>query len=228
MNEPVQQGEFFQKLDKRAVDFLLQAGRVYNFKKNSVIFLETDPAHHFYFILEGRIKISRLNHDGKEVIIAILSAGNFFGEMGLLDGSSRSADALSEENTSILAVRDEDFFRMLEEFPHVSIDVLKELARRIRNSDSQIKGLSLLNARGKVASAILRWAQDHGAASGDSVEIKNVPTQSELASYVGLTRETFNRIYRNLQNEGFITDAQHGALVINNFKEFRKIFGPVF
>lgn len=220
--------ELLSKLDKEVIDYLHSVGRIYNFKREEVIFLESDSANHCYFILKGRVKISRLNKEGKEVMLAILCEGNFFGEMGLLDGLTRSADAMAEDHCEILEIREDKFFELIEKFPRVANEVLKELAHRLRNSDSQIKGLSLLNARGKVASALLRWAIDQGVIEGDTIKIIGGPTQSEMASYVGLTRETFNRIQRQLLHEGYINTQSGGTIVINNFSEFKKIFGPFY
>ena len=221
-------GSIISQLHEEALDFLLRSGRVYEFKRNSVIFLESEQADRFFLILEGSVKISRLNREGKEVVIAILGKGNFFGEMALLDGFGRSADASAEENTSILSIREDVFNQLLYDYPDVTIRILRELARRIRNSDSQIKGLSLLNSRGKVASALLRWAHDQGIAQGEDVVITGAPTQKEMASYVGLTRETFNRVLKKLESEGYIEIYPRGCFRINDFERFRSIFGPFF
>ncbi len=228
MKEFIPKDSVLGGINEKALDFIMSWGRVRKISRNSVVFLESEPARSFYIVLKGRVKISRLNRAGNEVVIAILTAGNFFGEMSLLDGLGRSTDALSEESTTLISLREDKFFELLEKFPEIAVEILKEIAHRIRNSDSQIKGLSLLNARGKVASAILRWAKDQGEEDGDTVLIKGIPTQKELASYVGLTRETFNRILMSLKKEGFIQIHHGHILVINNFTEFKKIFGPLF
>jgi len=228
MFESISQNSILSNLSRETTDYLYRVGKTYTIEKNEVIFLESEPAEHFYFILEGKVRISRLNREGKEVVIAILGAGNFFGEMSLLDGFGMSTDASADEKSTILSVRKDNFYQLLERYPEVAREVLREFACRIRNSDSQIKGLSLLNARGKVASAILRWAKDQGEEIGESVIIEKVPTQKELASYVGLTRETFNRILMDMQREGFIEIRSGSTIVIRNFTEFRNIFGPLF
>ncbi|MFC1513916.1 Crp/Fnr family transcriptional regulator [candidate division KSB1 bacterium] len=228
MEDLVSKDSFFHHLDNETIEYLFYVGKIRHHERNGVIFLESEEAHHFYLILEGHIKISRLDQSGKEVIIAILTPGNFFGDMGILDGMPRSTDAISESKSSVLMIRDEDFYKLIEKKPQVTIELLKELAHRIRNSDSQIKGLSLLNASGKVASAILRWAQDQGVAYGETIEIKGVPKQEEMASYVGLTRETFNRVLKDFEKHGFISKPRSSTIQINNFKEFKKIYGPLF
>ncbi|MCP4723952.1 MAG: Crp/Fnr family transcriptional regulator, partial [bacterium] len=140
----------------------------------------------------------------------------------------RSTDAAAETEVRLLVVKESDFHNMLENFPSVAIEMLRELALRIRNSDSQIKGLSILNARGKVASSLLRWANDQGEEEGRRLIIRGTSNQSGMASYVGLTRETYNRNLHHLQEEGFITIDKRNVVIINEYKEFKKIFGPFF
>jgi len=218
----------YHLLDDTALNYLFTVGEIRRYKRGEVVFLESELADYFYLILEGRIKISRLNREGKEVVIAILCPGNFFGDMAILDGLPRSTDAIVEEKAAVLAVREEDFYTLLKDNPLVAIEMLKELASRIRNSDSQIKGLSLLNARGKVASALLRWAQDQGTFTEESGVIINIPNQQELASYVGLSRETFNRILRIFVEEGYIEKLGAKKIIIKNYSQFKVIFGPFF
>jgi len=221
-------GSLYHNLDQNTIDYLYQIGEVKEYKKRDVIFLESDEAYNFFLIIEGRVKISRLHKDGREVVIAILSSGNFFGDMALLDGYPRSTDAYSEGKSKILSIRENDFFALLENKPQISVDLLIELAHRIRNSDSQIKGLSLLNARGKVSSTLLRWALDQGEIDQKVVKIKGIPAQKEMASYAGLSRESFNRILKDLERENFIDVSKPRTITINNFPLFKKIFGPFF
>lgn len=228
MVENYPENSFLGKISEAVFERFRRMGQVRRYRKSDVIFLESEPADTFYIILKGSVKISRLNRDGKEVFIAALKEGNFFGEMALLDGMDRSADASAEEASSILHVRESDFFMCLEKSPSFTESMLRELARRIRYSDSQIKGLTLLNARGKVASALLRWAIDTGVDKDGSVRIIGAPTQREMASYIGLTRETFNRMIKNLERENYISVKQGGVIVIRNIAEFKSVFGPFF
>ncbi len=215
--------------NEKIIQFIEKYGAQKKIRKNDVIFLEEEDAASFYVIKKGMVKISRLNQEGKEVIIAILQPGNFFGEMGLLDDSPRSTDVSAETDVELLTIRQEDFFRLLNEYPTFSIAMLKELASRLRNSDSQIKGLSILNARGKAASALLRWAIDLGRIDDKSIVITGeYANQKEMASYVGLTRETFNRNLHELKKEGFLTILKDRSIVIQNFVEYKQVFGPFF
>ncbi len=224
-------GSLYHNLDDETQDFIHRVGEKRTYNKSDVIFLEGEESHHFYLIVEGCVKISRVSRDGKEVLIALLSPWNFFGEMALLDGLPRSAEASAEEKSMILilhVLHEKHFYNLLEGNPKIAIEFLNELAHRIRNSDSQIKGLSILNARSRVASALLRWALDQGTKMLDTVEISTIPKQQEMANYVGLTRETLNRTLGELEQEGFIQKPDIRTIAVTNFSYFKKIFGPFY
>jgi len=91
------------------------------FKKECIILMETDVGDSLFIISKGRVKISRLSDDGKEVILAILKEGDFFGELSLLDGESRSADVTAIEDSEILMLKREQFFNLLTSHPDISI-----------------------------------------------------------------------------------------------------------
>ncbi|MEE9118137.1 MAG: Crp/Fnr family transcriptional regulator, partial [Calditrichia bacterium] len=141
------------------------------YKKDNMILIEEEIGSTMFIILDGRVKISRISDDGREVILSILSEGDFFGEMSILDGQNRSANVVTLDDSRIMVIRREDFLQMLHDYPQIAINLLKELAQRLRRSDAQIKSLSLQNATGKVASTLLRIADDSGKIHLGQVEI---------------------------------------------------------
>ena len=132
------------------------------YKKDNMVLIEEEIGSTMFIILDGRVKISRISDDGREVILSILSEGDFFGEMSILDGQNRSANVVTLDDSKIMIIRREDFLKMLHDYPQIAINLLKELAGRLRRSDAQIKSLSLQNATGKVTSTLLRIADDSG------------------------------------------------------------------
>jgi len=164
------------------------------YKKDNMVLIEEEVGSTMFIILNGRVKISRISDEGREVILSILVDGDFFGEMAILDGQTRSANAVTLEDTELLIIRRENFLQMLHDYPQVAINLLKELAHRLRRSDSQIKSLSLQNALGKVASTLLRIADDSGIIKQGQVEISHLPPQQDLANMAGTSRETISRV----------------------------------
>lgn len=194
----------FAGLTQFDLDKLASLVTVQHYTKDNLILLEEDMGRVLFIIAKGKVKISQINDDGREVILSILNSGDIFGEMALLDGSSRSASVTSLTDAELMILRRADFLNLLEEYPKVSINLLKELARRLRKSDSQIKSLSLKDATGKVAYVILRLAEEIGIQKNNSIVINGLPMQQDIANMAGTSRETVSRVFSKLQQNGLI------------------------
>jgi CRP-like cAMP-binding protein len=193
------------------------------YKKDNMILIEEEIGSTMFIILDGRVKISRISDDGREVILSILSEGDFFGEMSILDGQNRSANVVTLEDARIMVIRREDFLQMLHDYPQIAINLLKELAGRLRRSDAQIKSLSLQNATGKVASTLLRIADDSGKIHLGQVEIPRLPPQQDLANMAGTSRETISRVLKALTKQGYLRK-EGSRLIIKDYESFRSEF----
>ncbi len=193
------------------------------YKKDNMVLIEEEIGSTMFIILDGRVKISRISDDGREVILSILSEGDFFGEMSILDGQNRSANVVTLEDSKIMVIRREDFLQMLRDYPQIAINLLKELAQRLRRSDSQIKSLSLQNATGKVASTLLRIADDSGKIHLGQVEIPRLPPQQDLANMAGTSRETISRVLKTLTKRGYLRK-EGSRLIILDYESFRSEF----
>ncbi|TFG97326.1 MAG: Crp/Fnr family transcriptional regulator [Calditrichales bacterium] len=193
------------------------------YKKDNMVLIEEEIGSTMFIILDGRVKISRISDEGREVILSILSEGDFFGEMSILDGQNRSANVVTLEDSKIMIIRREDFLQMLHDYPQIAINLLKELAQRLRRSDSQIKSLSLQNATGKVASTLLRIADDSGKIHLGQVEIPRLPPQQDLANMAGTSRETISRVLKALVKKGYLKK-EGSRLIILDYESFRSEF----
>ena len=193
------------------------------YKKDNMVLIEEEVGSTMFVILNGRVKISRISDEGREVILSILVDGDFFGEMSILDGQTRSANAVTLEDTELLIIRRENFLQMLHSYPQVAINLLKELAHRLRRSDAQIKSLSLQNALGKVGSTLLRIADDSGIIKQGKVEISQLPPQQDLANMAGTSRETISRVIKSLGQLGYVKK-EGSKLIILDYERFRQDF----
>ncbi len=193
------------------------------YKKNNLIIFEDDLGSNLFFIKSGRVKISGISDEGDEAIFSILGEGEFFGELSLIDGLPRSATVTSIDDIELWVLHRGDFLELLERYPQVAITLLKELARRIRKSDMQIKSLSLKDARGRVASALIRLAEDIGEMRGGKVVINELPLQRDLANIAGTSRETISRVIKKLEEEYHLVKMDN-ALIFNDFDNFKRIF----
>ena len=194
-----------------------------HFENGNYIFLEDSEGEQCFFVLEGSVKVTRLSKDGREVILAMLNEGDFFGEMSLLDGESRSANVIALEKTKVLTLDRNDFIAVVNDYPQIAVQLLKELARRLRKSDRQIASLSLSDAEKRIALCIIRFADEQGVIQNGKVSIPKTPIQQDIANMAGTSRETVSRALGLLEKEDLIE--RHGKeLIILDYKKFIKEF----
>ncbi len=214
----------FECLSEKELNELVASSQLMTFKKDDVIIFESQEGNSVYVILEGMVKISRTNEEHKEVILAILGEKEFFGEMSVLDGATRSADAVALTRVRVLRIDGKVFLDFIEKHPKFALSLLRELVSRLRKTDSQIKSISLDDAVGKVASVIVRLAHDVGRVRKGRVEIENFASQQEIANYAATSRETISRVLAMFEREGLI-ERDVNKIIINNFEEFKQKFG---
>ena len=195
----------------------------YSYSKGEFIVMEEMEGQQCYFITHGSVKITRSSKEGREVILAILTACEFFGEMSLLDGETRSANVLTLEETKVLALNRNDFMATLEEYPRISIQLLKELTIRLRKSDLQIASLTLSDAEKRIGLCILRLAGEQGTIRQGHVKIKKFPFQHDIANMAGTSRETVSRTLVLFEQNGLIK-RESRQLTIVDYMQFQREF----
>jgi len=213
----------FSELDAERLKQISQLGSRKLYKKDSTILKENETGSALFVIISGKVKVSRASDDGKEVILTILNESDFFGEMAILDGLSRSAGVIANEETELFIIQRTDFLNLLQAHPEISVALLQELTRRLRASDLRIKSLSLRDAEGKVASVILQLADDIGKIKQGKVEIERLPFQHDLANMAGTSRETISRTLHSFSKRGLI-ELEGTRLTINNYEKFKEFY----
>lgn len=213
----------FSELSDKDLEHVVNVANRQRYHKENLILIEEEVGSSMFVILDGRVKISRISDDGREVILSILSEGDFFGEMSLLDGQTRSANVTAIDDSELLVIRREEFLQMLHDYPQIAINLLKELAQRIRKGDEHIKSLSLQDAKGRVANTLVRIAEDYGVFRKGQVEINELPLQQDLANMAGTSRETISRVIKTLIQQGYLKK-ERGKIVILDYERFKSIF----
>jgi len=214
----------FSDLSEKDCESLKVLCKPRNYLKNSMIILEEEYGDLVFVVKTGTIKITRVNDEGKEVILALLGPGEMFGELAILDGEARSANALAQENCELLAINKEDFLDILKNNFSVSYNVMFELAKRLRKSDQQIEALSLSDAEHRIGVSLLNLAEDMGVIRKGKVTIQNLPFQQDIANMAGTSRETVSRVLKILEKKSMISKEGH-KLVIPDYVFFKQIFG---
>ena len=213
----------FSELDDDTLEKISKLGIRKSFFKDSVVLFEHETGTALFVIVDGKVKVSRVSDDGKEVILTILGESDFFGEMAILDGLSRSANVTAMEDSELFIIQRSEFLELLNVHPEVSIALLQELTQRLRSADMKIKSLSLKDAEGKVATVILQLADDVGKIKQGTVEIEKLPFQHDLANMAGTSRETISRTLHTFAKKGLV-ELDGAKLRIMNYEKFKELF----
>ena len=168
--------------------------------RSSTVLAAGDLTDSLYIVLSGRLKVMMSDTEGKEVILSILGPGEFFGEMGLIDDSPRSASVVAIESCELLSIAKRDFKKCLAENFEMAMAVMRGLVRRLREADRKIGSLALLDVYGRVARLLLDMSEN---VEGEKVVTKRLPKQ-DIAKMIGASREMVSRVMKDLQMGGYI------------------------
>lgn len=199
----LKQVHIFASLNDDEIRELSSVAKRRTFRSGEVIFHRDDPGQVLYVIKEGKVKICLISPDGQEISLVVIGKGQCFGELALLDGLPRSADVIALEKVECYTLQRSDFHSAIMKNPKIGIHVLEVLSRRLRSTDQQVEDLIFLDVYGRVAKKLLELAEEHGSKVQNGVRIEVRLTQQELASMVGASRESVNKVM------GYFTDKQY-------------------
>jgi len=186
-------------------------------RSGEVLFRRGDPGTIMLVILVGQIRIALPSRDGREQVLRMMQPGDVLGEMALLDGGSRTADAVAETNGRLLVVERDDFLSVLRTDPNFAVAVTTMLSHRLRTVTWLLESMMFNDATGRLASTLLILCQGK---PGRRIDI----TQGALGDRVGAARETLNRKLREWQAAGFIA-LEPGRITVLDTEALRQ-FAP--
>ena len=194
----------FEELGNDEVHALAEVSMVRHVPEDAIILLAEEEGDTLFVIVDGRVKVTVLSEDGREVILSILKDGDIFGEMSLLDGKPRSASVIATDDTELIILRRTDFLSRLERYPQMASKMLSTLATRLRRTNRQVESLALLNVYGRIAGTLLQLAEDQGVSEDRGIVIPERPIHQEIANMAGTTRETVSRVLNDLERRDYI------------------------
>lgn len=225
--ELYRQVPLFAGLEDEDIGSLIAITSRRRYPKDSVVFFENDLGDSLFMILSGRVKVTILSDDGREIILSMLGERDFFGEMSLLDNEPRSATAIAVQDTEVAVLHQKDFLSIVQKRPRVLINLLSVLSSRLRKANHQIENLALLDVYGRVASVLLEMAREQGVRLKDGRISFRRPTHQEIANMIGATRETVSRTISDLHRQGYIEISGKNVIIKGALaKEFAKSESP--
>ena len=204
----------FSHIDDHEADVILEEARVMRYPEGAQIFAKGDPGDSMMAVLRGRVVISKPLPDGRPLVLTIFRDGDVFGEMALLDGKERSADAAAAAECELLVVPRRSLLRLLANRPDVSIQLMVVLCGRLRRTNEQVEDFAFLGLERRIAKLLLRLTQDamgQSTASRPGLKI----SQRALGELVGATRENINRHLQDWKRSGIVS-IENGSIQICN------------
>ncbi|MBN2701439.1 MAG: Crp/Fnr family transcriptional regulator [Methylohalobius sp. ZOD2] len=195
----------FSELAPAELDQLVQFAKVKQFKSKQVIFYKGEEGQRLFAILDGRVQISTLSEEGKEMTLVILEPGDLFGEISALDGRERTATATALESTDLLIIERRDFIPFLERHPKIALKLLSALCSRIRATDELIEDALFLNLPSRLAKKLLALADTYGENIEEGTRINLKLSQTELGKLVSTSRESICKQIGVWQEAGLIS-----------------------
>jgi CRP/FNR family transcriptional regulator, cyclic AMP receptor protein len=200
------QNRLFRGVPVEEIEKFAHLFRERDYRPKEVVFAEGDLGDTIYLLKTGHVRIYRLTEDGKEITLAVLGPGGVFGELALFDEATRQTCAETIDNAHICAASVEDFTRLMAHRPQLTTMVAREIARRRNEMETRIAGLAYGTVRGRLATALLQLATEHGERRTDgSIRIGVRLSHAELAHMIGTARESCTIELGKLQREGAIT-----------------------
>lgn len=208
----LQRVELFQGLSSQELETLSSSSSSRSFPKNTVVIHENDPADSLFIIETGKVKVYCSDKNGKEFIMNTQAEGDYFGELALLDDSTRSASVRTVEKSSFCIIFKDNFNRVLDEHPNIARKMIRNLAARVRKLTADVKSLALQDVYGRVANVLMDLAEARG---DGTLYIPEKLTQQDIADRVGASREMVARILKDLTIGDYIRfEGRH--IIINS------------
>jgi CRP-like cAMP-binding protein len=215
--------QLLDRLPNEQAALVSQRSRIRQYKPETVVINQDDTGETLYLILSGIVKVSLNRPDGREVFLAVLTQGDHFGELSLIDSKYRSANVVTQEETSLLLI-DRALFNDLTYCREFTLNLLRSLADRSRHGNERVGNLARMSVQGLVAHHILEFAELYGQQrpNGKDVVIPIRLTQNDLADLVGASRERVNQVMRHFKETGCISVDNQYRICVHNIASLRR------
>jgi CRP/FNR family transcriptional regulator, cyclic AMP receptor protein len=200
----------FSDLDAEALDQLCRYGKRSTLKRGATIVSKGDPGNSMFAVISGTVKISITSADGRSAILNLIGPGEIFGEVAVLDGQARTADATANTSCEIFIIDRREFIPFVKSQPALAMKFIELLCTRLRWTSDQVEQVILQNLPGRLASALLRLTEKYKLAPGGRTI---AVTQQEISEMVGMTRESINKQLRVWADRKWVR-LEHGAIVV--------------
>ena len=210
------------RLEADELDRVVTYMRVARHPRNTVLFRKGDPGANMMVVVRGRVKVCTHSEDGKELVLNLFSPGEVFGEIALLDGADRTADAVTLDDCELLVLERRDFIPFLRSHPDACLRLMEVLCQKLRQTSQLLEEALFLEGPSRLAKRLVHLAEAFGKPVADGVRIDLQLSQQQLGNMVGMSRESMNKHLRQWREEDLIR-IQDGYYVITDLESLREL-----
>ncbi len=194
-----------------------------HYARKKEIFLEGDAPDWFYIVMSGKVKVTKISGDGREIIIEVISPCDFFGGFAVLKGFPFPANAVAMEDSEIFKLSRRDLLKIIDRFPSVMFSITSSLGERTRGLQETLKNIALERVESRIAALLVKLADKTGDGinAGEAVIDMHI-TKQDIAQMVGTTVETAIRIMSRFRKSGVIAN-KNGKIVIKDMKTLKAL-----
>jgi CRP/FNR family transcriptional regulator len=215
-NDLLRKIKLFSSLSEEELDEITRNMKIKRYRKNQPVLYEEDTNEYMYMILQGGVKVIQTTQDGKEVILAIHQAGDFFGELSLIDNKTSPALVQATEDSTIALVSRKDFMSLIYTQDKVLDILLQIMCARLRESWDKIQILSFNNASQRIKMMFLHLTAEYGRKTAEGVLLDIKLTHQAIANMVGISRETATRIIYKWHEDREIRVLKNKAILLTH------------
>lgn len=196
----------FRHLPPKHAEVILRDFVIRRVKKDEIIVCQEESGTELYIVLQGRVRVALLSAAGEEFILNELGAGDFFGEISLIDAEPRSASVIAEESTTLAVLRRERLLEAIRDEPQIALDLLMALARIVRRATEREQQFAFRDVRQRLCRYFARNKAKAGVSDVDGFFRVARSTHKHLATRVGASRESVTKTLKALTKEGLIKE----------------------
>ena len=186
-----------------------------SYKKRETIFSEGEPPEWFYLVLTGKVKITKLSHEGKEIILEVISPTDIFGGVAVIKGFPYPANAVAMEDSDVLLISRKNLMRLVDRFPNLMYCMAMQMGDRMKSSHDSLKNIALERVEARIAALLLKLAGKVGIETKDGTMIDMRLTKQDVADMVGTTVETSIRTFSKFKKQDLVSEID-GKIIIKD------------
>ncbi len=205
----------FERISETQAARLDKVALVRKYKRHSIIYSPTEPGQSVLVLASGRVKIKDLTPEGKETILAFIEEGEVFGELAVVGSDQREEYAEAVVDSEVLVVPRDDIVALMTDSPETALSITKLIGLRRRRIENRLRNLLFLSSRDRMLRMLRELTESHGEWQGSRCDIRLALSHQELASLIGVTRETVTATLGQLQLEGIIEVKRRKIAVID-------------